>query len=217
MDKKATWDRFYTEYSKGAFKNFEWFFGFHAIKDCILPLLQTTSSPGAPLHVLDVGCGTSALGPCIYRHLKHVVKVTCADISPVAVQLMQENAKNTPVQPCNPSSTLVFKEMDCTDLERHFEPRSLDLITDKGTIDALMRSKEGQGKASQIVRQCLKVLKPSGYLLQFSDEDPDARLLWLEKEIHGSELAAEIGVQEVGEMRGVTYFSYQVTPRIAHH
>ncbi|XP_036452012.1 citrate synthase-lysine N-methyltransferase CSKMT, mitochondrial [Colossoma macropomum] len=214
MDKKATWDRFYTENSKGTFKNFEWFFGFHAIKDCILPLLQTASTTDAPLHVLDIGCGTSALGPCIYRHSECAVKITCADISPVAVRLMQEHAQNMPVQPCNPSSILVFQELDCTELERHFGPKSLALIVDKGTTDALVRSKKGQEKAGQIIRQCLKVLRPSGNLLQFSDEDPDARLLWLEKESRGSEVAAEVGVNEIGEIRGVTYFCYQISPRI---
>ncbi|XP_072542918.1 citrate synthase-lysine N-methyltransferase CSKMT, mitochondrial [Salminus brasiliensis] len=217
MDKKATWDRFYTENGKGTFKNFEWFFGFHAIKDCILPLLQTTSSNDAPLHVLDIGCGTSALGPCIYKHSECAVRVTCADISPVAVRLMQEHAESTPVQPCNPFSTLVFQEMDCTELEGHFGAQSLALIVDKGTTDALVRSKQGQSKAGQIVRQCLKVLKPSGHLLQFSDEDPDARLLWLEKESRGSEVLSQVGVHEIGELRGVTYFCYQISPCIAHH
>lgn len=41
MDKKATWDRFYTETSSGkaTFKNFEWFFGFDSVRDFIMPLL----------------------------------------------------------------------------------------------------------------------------------------------------------------------------------
>ncbi|XP_066538012.1 citrate synthase-lysine N-methyltransferase CSKMT, mitochondrial isoform X2 [Hoplias malabaricus] len=217
MDKKITWDRFYTENSKGTFKNFEWFFGFQSIKDCILPLLQSSAGADAPLRVLDIGCGTSALGPCIYRHSGCAVNVTCADISPVAVQLMQKHVENTPVQPCNPSSSLVFKEIDCTELEEHFEPKSLTLILDKGTTDAVLRSKTGQTKAGQIVSQCLKVLNPSGHLLQFSDEDPDARLLWLEKEIRRSEISAEVGIQELGVIRGVTYFCYQVTPCTFHH
>ncbi|GAA6104349.1 citrate synthase-lysine N-methyltransferase CSKMT, mitochondrial [Tachysurus ichikawai] len=218
MDKKATWDRFYTENSrKGTFKNFEWFFGFHSVKDSILPLLQSMSDSPAPLHVLDIGCGTSALGPGIYRHSQCAVVVTCADISPVAVRLMQEHAESTPVQPCNPASTLVFREMDCTELEGHFEPRSLALIVDKGTTDALVRSKEGRAKAGRIVRQCLTVLTGSGSLLQFSDEDPDARLLWLEKESQGSEVAADISVHEIGELRGITYFCYLITPYTAQH
>ncbi|XP_051551769.1 citrate synthase-lysine N-methyltransferase CSKMT, mitochondrial-like isoform X2 [Myxocyprinus asiaticus] len=133
MDKKATWDRFYIENaSKGNFKNFEWFFGFHSVQDFIFPVLQTMPhSQIGPLHILDMGCGTSALGPCIYRYSPCVVMVTCADISLVAVQILEEYTNAIPVQPQNPSSALAFVELDCTQLRGHFGARSLDLILDK--------------------------------------------------------------------------------------
>ncbi|XP_070785928.1 citrate synthase-lysine N-methyltransferase CSKMT, mitochondrial [Enoplosus armatus] len=216
MDKKATWDRFYTESSSGAtaFKNFEWFFGFDAVRDFIMPLLQTRSHPDALLRVLDMGCGTSALGPCIYRHSPLPVQVTCADISPIAVRLMQEHVQAKAIQPHSLSSQLEFVELDCTQLHEHYGCSSVDLILDKGTTDALLRSTEGRGKAGLVLKQCLKVLRGSGSLLQFSDEDPDARLPWLETEAqeHGV-MAADVGVQEVGELRGVSYYCYQVIPR----
>ncbi|XP_032355211.1 citrate synthase-lysine N-methyltransferase CSKMT, mitochondrial [Etheostoma spectabile] len=202
MDKKATWDRFYAESRSKTttFKNFEWFFGFDAVRDFIMPLLQTESHPGAVLQVLDMGCGTSALGPCIFRHSAQPVRVTCADISPIAVQLMQEHVQAKAIQPHNLCSQLEFVELDCTQLHRHCGYSSVDLIVDKGTTDALLRSKEGRGKASLVLKQCLKVLRSSGSLLQFSDEDPDARLLWLETEAQEpGGMAADVGVQEVGE------------------
>ncbi|XP_039996376.1 citrate synthase-lysine N-methyltransferase CSKMT, mitochondrial isoform X2 [Xiphias gladius] len=216
MDKKATWDRFYTENSSGTptFKNFEWFFGFDSVRDFIMPLLQTKSHPDALLQVLDLGCGTSALGPCIYRHSPLPVRVTCADISPIAVQLMQEHVRAKAIQPRSVASQLEFVELDCTHLHKHCGSNSVDLILDKGTTDALLRSKEGKGKAGLVLKQCLKVLRGSGSLLQFSDEDPDARLLWLETEAQEpGVMAADVGVQEVGELRGVCYYCYQVTPR----
>ncbi|KAM9335617.1 citrate synthase-lysine N-methyltransferase CSKMT, mitochondrial [Symphorus nematophorus] len=218
MDKKATWDRFYTESSSRSttFKNFEWFFGFEAVRDFIMPLLQTKSHSDAVLQVLDLGCGTSALGPCIYRHSPLPVRVTCADISPIAVRLMQEHAQAKAVQPHNLSSQLEFVELDCTQLHKHYCSASIDLIVDKGTTDALLRSKEGKRKAGAMLRQCLKVLRSSGSLLQFSDEDPDARLLWLETEAREQGMmGADVGVQEVGELRGVCYYCYQVAPRPA--
>ncbi|KAM7366028.1 hypothetical protein PAMP_015500 [Pampus punctatissimus] len=215
MDKKATWDRFYTESSRtNTFKNFEWFFGFDSVRDFIMPLLHAKSQPDALLRVLDMGCGTSALGPCIYRHSPLPVRVTCADISPIAVRLMQEHVRETAIQPHSCSSQLEFVELDCTQLDKHYDSSSLDLIVDKGTTDALLRSKEGKGKAGLVLKQCLKVLRSSGSLLQFSDEDPDARLLWLETEAQErGVMAADVGVQEVGELRGVCYYCYQVTPR----
>lgn len=217
MDKRATWDRFYTESSSGTanFKNFEWFFGFDAVRDFVMPLLQTSRShPDSLLQVLDMGCGTSALGPCIYRYSPLPVRVMCADISPVAVRLMREHVRAQAVQAHNPSSQLEFVELDCTQLNNHYGSGSIDLIVDKGTTDALLRSKEGKAKAGLVLRQCLKVLRSSGSLLQFSDEDPDARLLWLETEAQEpGVMGADVGVQEVGEIRGVCYYSYQVTPR----
>lgn len=179
-----------------------------------MPLLQTKTDPDGLFQVLDVGCGTSALGPCIYRHSSLPVRVTCADISPIAVRLMREHVRAKAIQPRNASSQLEFVELDCTQLHKHCSSRSVDLIVDKGTTDALLRSKEGKGKASLVLKGCLKVLRDSGSLLQFSDEDPDARLPWLETEAQeqGS-MAVDVGVQEVGELRGVCYYCYQVIPR----
>ncbi|XP_041841432.1 citrate synthase-lysine N-methyltransferase CSKMT, mitochondrial isoform X2 [Melanotaenia boesemani] len=214
MDKKSTWDRFYTESSSrtATFRNFEWFFGFDSVRDFIMPLLQTTSHPDTALQILDMGCGTSALGPSIYRDSVFPVRVTCADISPVAVRLMQQQVGSKAIQPHNLSSQLDFVELDCTQLDKHYGSNSLDLIIDKGTTDALLRSKEGKGKAALVLKQCLQALRSSGSLLQFSDEDPDARLLWLETAAQHQGVAAGVGVQEVGELRGVWYYCYQVTP-----
>uniref|UniRef100_A0A3Q0SU40 Citrate synthase-lysine N-methyltransferase CSKMT, mitochondrial n=1 Tax=Amphilophus citrinellus TaxID=61819 RepID=A0A3Q0SU40_AMPCI len=217
MDKKATWDRFYAETSSRTptFKNFEWFFGFESVRDIIMPLLQTMSRPDAALRVVDMGCGTSALGPSIYRHSPVSVHVTCADISPIAVKLMQEHIQAKTIQPHILSSQIEFIELDCTQLDKHFSASTVDLIVDKGTTDALLRSREGKEKASLALKQCLRVLRNSGSLLQFSDEDPDSRLLWLETAAQDPGLmTADVGVQEVGELRGVQYYCYQVTPHL---
>ncbi|XP_030018316.1 citrate synthase-lysine N-methyltransferase CSKMT, mitochondrial-like [Sphaeramia orbicularis] len=219
MDKKATWDRFYAENNRtSSFKNFEWFFGFDSVRHIILPYLQTMSHNSELLRVLDMGCGTSALGPCIYKDSPFPVKVTCADISPVAVHLMQEHIRAKAIQPQNLSSQLEFIELDCTQLHSHYGCSSVDLIVDKGTIDALLRSKEGKDKACLVLKQCMKVLRRSGSLLQFSDEDPDARLLWLETEAQEQGvMSANVGVQEVGDLRGILYYCYQVTPHPTVH
>lgn len=72
---------------------------------------------------------------------------------------------------------------------------------------------EWGAKVSQVLKQYLEALRNSGSHLRFSDDDPDARMLWLEKE--GWEpgvMAANVGVQEVEELRGVTYYCYHVNP-----
>lgn len=177
-----------------------------------MPPLETRAQPDASLRVLDIGSGTSDLGPSIYRRSTLPVRVTCADISPIAVQLMKDHVGAKALQPGNPSSVLRFAEIDCMQLSKHFASCSVDLIVDKGTTDALLRSKEGKWKAELVLQQCLKVLKSSGSLLQFSDEDPDARLLWLETSVREQKVnAANVVVQEVGKLRGVSYYCYHVT------
>ncbi|CAL1590564.1 unnamed protein product [Knipowitschia caucasica] len=217
MDKKATWDRFYTENrtNAAAFKNFEWFFGFDSIRHIILPLLPPKSRPDRPFQVLDLGCGTSALGPSIYKHSPITVHVTCADISPVAVKLMQEHVTSEEIETSDAASQISFVEMDCTQLLNHYGPESIDLIVDKGTTDALLRSREGKDKARLMLCEGLTVLRRSGALLQFSDEDPDARLLWLETEMQKQGIMGHVVTQEVGELRGVVYFCYQVLPAVS--
>ncbi|KPP56923.1 methyltransferase-like protein 12, mitochondrial-like [Scleropages formosus] len=181
MGKKENWDRFYEKKrSTKEFTHFEWFFGFEAVHSLILSCLRPQTPSETLKLVLDLGCGTSALGPGIYQHSPWPVQVICVDISPVAVHLMQEHWKSSRAQGKHPSSSLRFMEMDGAELHGLFDPRSLDLIVDKGTTDALLRSREGPAKAERVLKQCLTALRNSGSLLQFSDEDPDARLLWLE-------------------------------------
>ncbi|KAG9346681.1 hypothetical protein JZ751_006993 [Albula glossodonta] len=219
MDKRETWDRFYRERRDVSnFKNFEWFFGFDSIRDFIMPLLTPQPNSDRLRRILDMGCGTSALGPTIYRNSQWPVHVTCGDISPVAVHLLQEQSKSKPVEAGNPASKLDFLELDCCQLQAWFGLESLDMIIDKGTTDALLRSKEGQSKAGQALKQCLGVLPQTGFLLQFSDEDPDARLLWLERESGCLGVgAAKIGVHEVGTLRGVCYYCYVISPSSTAH
>lgn len=179
-----------------------------------MPLLETSTHPPTLIQVLDMGCGTSSLGPSIYKYSTLPCRVTCADISAVAVRLMRKQVRAEAVRPLNLSSQLEFVELDCTQLHKHYSPSTVDLIVDKGTTDALVRSKEGREKASMVLKQCLKVLRVTGSLLQFSDEDPDARLLWLETEAREQGVvAADVAVQEVGELEGVRYYCYQITPR----
>ncbi|CAB1351795.1 unnamed protein product, partial [Coregonus sp. 'balchen'] len=113
-----------------------------------------------------MGCGSSGLGPCIHRDSPWPVRMTCADISPIVVCLMEEHTETKGMQPQNPFSKLDFLELDCTHLHKHFGSESMDLILDKCTIHALLRGV----------------------------------------------MAANVGVEEVEELRGVTYYCYHVNP-----
>ncbi|XP_066574954.1 citrate synthase-lysine N-methyltransferase CSKMT, mitochondrial [Amia ocellicauda] len=224
MDKKETWDRFYQQaapdtpplspspsLSPSLPRPLEWFFGFPDVSKL---LLATLGAEGPPARVLDLGCGTSDLGPSLLASSSRPVDVACVDFSPVAVALLRNRLTQCPPQPRHPESCLEVLKLDCTtDLLGHFGSGSLDLVLDKATTDALLRS-PGRVAAGQALRQCLGVLRPAGALLQFSDEDPDARLPWLERESRagGGDTAARVSLQELGMLRGVCYYCYIVSP-----
>ncbi|KAK6477641.1 citrate synthase-lysine N-methyltransferase CSKMT [Huso huso] len=213
MDKKETWDRFYTENRSQSFRHFDWFFSYRAVSGFLLPFLSAGGPGDASrlVQVLDLGCGTSDIGLGLFRDSPVPVQVHCADISPVAIAMMQRQVSECRLEPRNSRSELRFLELDCSDLSG-FDSHSVDLVLDKGTTDALLRSRDGGERASRMLCEALQVLRRSGSFLQFSDEDPDARIPWLESESGGAGRAS-VSVQGLGTHRGVCYYSYILTHR----
>nr|XP_025975285.1 citrate synthase-lysine N-methyltransferase CSKMT, mitochondrial [Dromaius novaehollandiae] len=202
MEQPSAWDRFYACRERaGATGHFEWFFGYEVVAGLLLPLLQ---GPRAA-RVLDVGCGTSALGLGLYQDCPHPVHVCCLDAAPTALAALQRLLRAAPL-PRHPGSRIHLCLGDATDLAGGgFAPASLRLVLDKGTCDALLRCPAGPSRAGQLVAECLWALQPSGQLLQFSDEDPDARVPFLEWAG-----AAGVSVRELGIPGGIPYYIYTV-------
>ncbi|KAG6938025.1 methyltransferase like 12 [Chelydra serpentina] len=205
MAQPGTWDHFYTQQdTAGTPSHFNWFFDYTAISGLLLPALRECGSPEAsPTRVLDVGCGTSDLGLGLYRDSPHPVHIACVDVSPVAIRSLHQLLQEAP-PPRHPLSQIHLYVADATDLEGGgFGDGSFHLVLDKGTCDSLLRCPKGPGQAGRLVAECLQVLCPGGSLLQFSDEDPDARVPFLEQ-VGG----AGVTVQEVGHIAGICYYVY---------
>ncbi|MBN3326537.1 SYVN1 ligase, partial [Atractosteus spatula] len=77
MHKKETWDCFYQQggASSSPLRPFEWFFGYPAVSELLLSFLEPGPGPEGPARVLDLGCGTSDLGPGLYRDSARAVRV----------------------------------------------------------------------------------------------------------------------------------------------
>uniref|UniRef100_A0A8C5R2Q8 Citrate synthase-lysine N-methyltransferase CSKMT, mitochondrial n=1 Tax=Leptobrachium leishanense TaxID=445787 RepID=A0A8C5R2Q8_9ANUR len=209
MGDRATWDNFYSSHSLGDTSHFDWFFGYNFLRGFLLSMIGDVApkgDEGPPLHILDVGCGTSDLGFCLFRDSPIPVTVSCIDRCEPAVLAMRERLdKGHPVIPQHPGSRLEYIQGDATDLHM-FPSASISLVLDKGTSDALLRS--GKTEAYSMVKEAFRVLHPYGKLVQLTDEDPDARLDFLEKAGVGSAVA----LQELGERDGILYYAYIVTP-----
>ncbi|XP_054846205.1 citrate synthase-lysine N-methyltransferase CSKMT, mitochondrial isoform X2 [Eublepharis macularius] len=205
MDQRDTWDRFYSEKRATGPRHFDWFFSYREVSGLLLSTLQGLSS--GETRILDVGCGTSALGLGLYRDSPHQLHISCLDFSPLALDSLSQLIRESP-PPRHPLSQLCCHLADATDLGATFESSSFHLVLDKGTCDTLLRCPQGPGRAKQLVTECLRVLKPQGKLLQFSDEDPDARVPFLEQAG-----GANVTVTEIGHINGICYYVYMLGQR----
>ena len=102
------------------------------------------------LDLLDIGCGTGALG---YELAKEFNTVTGIDIDDV----MLEKAKSK-----NPPDNLTFIKMDMLDISKNFEPNSKDIITCFGNTLVHLESPKAILK---FFKQCKGILKEDGKLI----------------------------------------------------
>ncbi|XP_043539647.1 citrate synthase-lysine N-methyltransferase CSKMT, mitochondrial [Chiloscyllium plagiosum] len=204
LQKQTTWDTIYQRSQGQPFQYFDWFLGYSSLRGLILQLLQDMESE-APLKLLDIGCGTSELGPRLYCECPFPLHVYCVDFSPIALAIMRAQFSLLPL-PVSPASQLHFVQMDIGNLSG-FQQQSFDLILDKGTLDALLRADDGGEAARCALTQSLGMLRPGGSMLQISDEDPDVRIVWLE-----SLCLATVTALEVDTEKNAGYFAYIIKP-----
>ncbi|XP_067883903.1 citrate synthase-lysine N-methyltransferase CSKMT, mitochondrial [Heterodontus francisci] len=204
LEKRTTWDRFYQETPTQPFRHFDWFLGYPSLHGILVQLLHDADGEG-PRKVLDLGCGTSELGPRMYSECSFPLHVYCIDFSPVAIALMQAQFSPLP-PPGHPASQLHFLQADATDLSS-FQPGTFDLVLDKGTLDALLRTKDRGMAAGRALVESLRVMRAGGSMLQVSDEDPDARMLWLQ-----SLRTVSVTALELDTDKSISYFAYIIKP-----
>ncbi|KAM9301743.1 citrate synthase-lysine N-methyltransferase CSKMT, mitochondrial [Gastrophryne carolinensis] len=208
MGEARTWDNIYLSKSHNSSLHFDWFFGYEHLKDFLFSLIHEMvpdKYTGPPLRVLDLGCGTSDVGLGLFYDSGVPLRISCIDRSSPAVLAMRSNLQTgTTLIPRHKDSSLEYIEADATDLHDVL-PGSVSLALDKGTCDCLLRSGKQQGE--RLVLESLRVLQKGGKLVQLTDEDPDARLPFLEKLGAGP----TVTFRDLGLKEGVTYYAYIVT------
>lgn len=174
LSKEAYWKQFYKQQRQDVRPtppvfNFEWLTSYEILKPFILPLM-----PKTPYRLLDVGCGVSTLAIDLCLDSPVASQSLCIDISPDALLTLQEKMKNIRLKP---SSRVDFLQADI--LNMPVQSGSMDIVIDKGTMDSFLKDEDrvrAHDRATQLYKECLRVLKPSGCLIQITDEDPDMRM-----------------------------------------
>lgn len=187
MSDQSFWNSFYA--NRPGDKVFDWFVNFEDVFVYLEPHFHAVSFDDL-VRILDIGCGTSDFSLKLFEHLNRKCRIDCVDFSFEAVKAMQKliNERELPV-----NKTTDLKEsflcgqhlsgMAChqADAKRlPFGDATFSLVFDKGTSDAVLKGANGESAFAEVVKECFRVLKPEGKLIQFSDEPPELRINLLE-------------------------------------
>ncbi|RAL49364.1 hypothetical protein DM860_012797 [Cuscuta australis] len=101
--------------------HYEWFKDYSHFRHLVLAHIQPRSS------VLELGCGNSQMCEELYRD--GVSKLTCIDLSPIAVEKMKNRLLSKGFKE--------IKVLEADMLDLPFEDQCFDVVVEKGTMDVL--------------------------------------------------------------------------------
>nr|XP_002129729.1 uncharacterized protein LOC100185269 [Ciona intestinalis] len=154
-----TWNKFYNSSCKTVEK--DWFIGFNELKPKLLEILGTTSKK----CVVDIGCGTSSVGPLLSK-LLHNNDVYCVDGVEKCLLMLKQQYPDYDV-------TYVVANV-CKQLP--FAENNVDLFIDKGTFDSIIRQNNGEQLCKVYMTELFRVLKYGGKIVQVTTDEPEQRL-----------------------------------------
>lgn len=188
MSDQSYWNNFYA--SRQGNKHFDWFVRFEDSVEVLKPYLPPVSHSFVT-RILEIGCGTSDFSLKLFEHLNRDCRIDCIDFSHEAIKNLRKivEERGLVAKEIVETEGKLESSLDLTGLACHqadaknmpFADETFSLALDKGTSDAVLKGPIGEGAFAEVLRECLRVLKPCGKLIQFSDEPPELRLDALEK------------------------------------
>ena len=181
MSDQSFWNNFYTSHQGN--KHFDWFVHFEDVSGYLTPYFPSVEDNCTIPRIIDIGCGTSDFSLKLFNHINRKCHIDLVDFSPEAIKIMQQILLKQGVlkKSVNPEDFpgIACHQADAKNLP--FKEHTFLLALDKGTSDAVLKGTEGETAFVDVVKESLRVLMPSGKLIQFSDEPPEVRLSLLEK------------------------------------
>ena len=142
---------------------YDWLLPYSQLRSIILPRIHEN----ADSEILIVGCGNSRIGEELYRDGYH--NITNIDFSTTVIRQMAEKYREM--------EEMDFSEMNVTNLD--FPSACFDMVFDKCTLDCLLCGDNSFQKASVMMQNVFRVLKPGGVYIIVSYGMPDARIGYL--------------------------------------
>ncbi|GIM07323.1 hypothetical protein Vretimale_11477, partial [Volvox reticuliferus] len=137
---------------------FDWFYGYTALRKIIRTFVKRNKP------ILQVGCGNSNFQEGMARDGYQVVNT---DISEVVIDQMRCKHKDVP--------NLRYVVSDCRNMPEFLDCQFGSVI-DKGTVDALLCSKDAADNIRSMFREISRVLVPGGVFLLITLGGPAQRL-----------------------------------------
>lgn len=150
-----------------------WYFTYEELSPLILPLIEHCNdydkknqgnnstddeNAGGGVTVLEIGCGDVPMGPDLLAEAGAKLRqIICCDYSSVCIDaLLHHHALDNK----NPNDDkLQYTTADARKMPQYAD-RSMDVILDKGTLDAMLSDeKDGKRNSIAIVQECARVLR----------------------------------------------------------
>ncbi|XP_013383346.1 citrate synthase-lysine N-methyltransferase CSKMT, mitochondrial [Lingula anatina] len=239
MAKRQTWQKRYIDSGK----QFEWFFNFETVKRKVLPFIPKSDECriidlgcGTSHFTLDL-CKASEFQGSVFltdfsmEAVFHQQKIYAAPQSSEIcydsgipcngvpsnskTSHLDKSAVSTEHKKSSKLKTKMTSFFLCCDAEMlPLKDHSMDLVIDKGTVDSVLKDKNnGLSRARQMLKEAARILTPGGHYIQFTDEDPDARLSLLENSLCDFDVYRHFNItySSLGFYgNGIEYFLYVV-------
>lgn len=148
-------------------EHYEWFKDYSHFRHLILAHIKPDFS------VLELGCGNSQLSDQMYSD--GITKMTCIDLSSVAVQKMQERLTS--------KGYAEIKVLEADMLDLPFTNECFDVVIEKGTMDVLFVDSGDPwnleaatvSKVMAMLENIHRVLKPDGIFISITFGQPHFR------------------------------------------
>lgn len=140
--------------------NYDWLLPYSQLRSIILPRLHDNLQA----EILIAGCGNSRIGEELYRDGYH--NITNIDFSGVVIRQMLAKYKDL--------EEMDFTEMNVCSID--FPSGCFDMVFDKCTLDCVLCGDSNFQRASLMLQNVYRVLKPGGVYILVSYGMPDARL-----------------------------------------